>query len=436
MFYLLKYLSKEVTAVENTLVVFKKAFELAQRFPSRAEDRDTDAVLRSKKLLMTRFGTRHLGAVEVSAQVAFAAILDHPSEYCSHDFAGVFVWAAVKYLCGPANCVDGDEVSDKDYGSSDSEEADTDEEVDVDLAADAAANPVDMPEGNTPVYVDPPCMRKPNLRVEFEQPSSLAEPHVQVLRSKLMVPLLFGPRCPKPMSTAPANELKARQHARYMTALFRPWTFRDGAFWEGLTGPCKQWTLNVATLLRSDCKGCGDTVAKTKTTTSSPNGEDAEAVLQLREDIAVEDPETLFLNGLQDALASFKFPEPASVTNGQPGRHPAATDSAARRKDLLKLQELERDDDAPLNPDALNANPFQPAEKVVLEDGLPQAPPELDAAQKAAFDAVVSAVLVMKDKPRLLLLHGGPGCGKSFVMRHHQIMQHRRTTILQQGTSQ
>ncbi|KAJ9434751.1 hypothetical protein DIPPA_08428, partial [Diplonema papillatum] len=64
LFYLLKYLSKEVTAIENTLVVFKKAFELAQRFPSKADDRDTDAVLRSKKLLMTKFGTQHLGAVE------------------------------------------------------------------------------------------------------------------------------------------------------------------------------------------------------------------------------------------------------------------------------------------------------------------------------------------------------------------------------------
>ncbi|KAJ9435277.1 hypothetical protein DIPPA_13727 [Diplonema papillatum] len=154
LFYLLKYLSKEVTAIENTLVVFKKAFELAQRFPSKADDRDTDAVLRSKKLLMTRFGTRHLGAVEVSAQMAFAAILDHPSEYCSHDFAGVFVWAAVKYLCGP--CADGDEVPDKDYADSDDpSEGEEDEMVDVDLAAAAATNPVDMPDGKAPVFVDP-----------------------------------------------------------------------------------------------------------------------------------------------------------------------------------------------------------------------------------------------------------------------------------------
>ncbi|KAJ9466680.1 ATP-dependent DNA helicase pif1 [Diplonema papillatum] len=154
LFYLLKYLSKEVTAIENTLVVFKKAFELAQRFPSKAEDRDTDAVLRSKKLLMTKFGTRHLGAVEVSAQMAFAAILDHPSEYCSHDFAGVFVWAAVRYLCGP--CADGDEVPDKDYADSDDpSEGEEDEMVDVDLAAAAATNPVDMPDGKAPVFCRP-----------------------------------------------------------------------------------------------------------------------------------------------------------------------------------------------------------------------------------------------------------------------------------------
>ncbi|KAJ9437786.1 hypothetical protein DIPPA_25012 [Diplonema papillatum] len=81
------------------------------------------------------------------------------------------------------------------------------------------------------------------------------------------------------------------------------------------------------------------------------------------------------------------------------------------------MQKLEAPDDAPLDRDALNANPFQPAEDVTLEDGIPQAPPQLDAAQKAVFDAIVGAVLVAKREPRLLLVHGGPGCGKSFVMR-------------------
>ncbi|KAJ9443104.1 ATP-dependent DNA helicase pfh1 [Diplonema papillatum] len=266
-----------------------------------------------------------------------------------------------------------------------------------------------------------------------------------------MVPVLYGPRCPSPMSTAPSKEPKARQHARYLTALFRPWTFRDvgnadiatpaawGTFWENLTGPRKQWALNVATLLRSDSKvreavtlwrfSCARSVidkqehadASTEDETdalAAQFGADAEAVLELREDIAEEDPATVFLNGLQDALASFQFPEPPSVSSeNSVSPESAAADFAARRKDLQTMQKLEAPDDAPLHRDALNANPFQPAEDVTLEDGIPQAPPQLDAAQKAVFDAIVGAVLVAKREPRLLLVHGGPRCGKSFVMR-------------------
>ncbi|KAJ9452708.1 hypothetical protein DIPPA_01858 [Diplonema papillatum] len=39
-----------------------------------SHDLITDPELRAKKLRMARFGNRHLGAVEVSSQMAFAAI--------------------------------------------------------------------------------------------------------------------------------------------------------------------------------------------------------------------------------------------------------------------------------------------------------------------------------------------------------------------------
>ncbi|KAJ9437632.1 hypothetical protein DIPPA_64459, partial [Diplonema papillatum] len=88
--------------------------------------------------------------------------------------------------------------------------------------------------------------------------------------------------------------------------------------------------------------------------------------------------------GCRTRLRRFSFPSPL--------RFPART--AFRRNRLLPISQ----------PEGRNC-------KRCRSWKCPQAPPQLDAAQKAVFDAIVGAVLVAKREPRLLLVHGGPGCG-------------------------
>ncbi|KAJ9437693.1 Cell surface glycoprotein 1 [Diplonema papillatum] len=577
MFYLLKYLTKDLTAVDNTLVVFKTAFDLAQRYKSLAADADTDPELRAKKLLMARFGNKHLGAVEVSAQMAFAAILDHPSEYCSHDFAGVSVWAGVRYLCGTAAAVpkeekktkpeeeegtaaaaaaaedsDDDDDSDDEGGGededpevkasacvdddkdSDDDDDDNDslntfegseyggEAVDVDAEAARATNPVDLPDGKAPVSVDPVeayahrgldleslCLyeyimlfkaekkkvspaeelgappplpshtvrRKANLRVQFVPSFRLAATHVQVLRSKLCVPMLFGARCPKPPLTSdPHHRRKAVKHAQYMATLFRPWTFGDAgnanagfatpeawiAHYQSMTGVCKKWADNVATILRSNSEmrlavsrwrfsrarmqgAKGDLPPLPERPDEEKDldelhekyGSDVDEILLLREQIAKEDPATLFLGGFLESVGSLVFPAsaaavPAAATAPASASAPAPKPQlplvgwAESKASLTELQALngKEEDDVELLYEAMNPNPFQPASPEPIQ-GIPEPPPGLDESQQAAFRAIVRAVLVAyptdqpadAPSPKLVILHGGPGCGKSFLMK-------------------
>ncbi|KAJ9445491.1 Cell surface glycoprotein 1 [Diplonema papillatum] len=501
------------SAVDNTLVVFKTAYDLAQKYGSLADDAATDPELRAKKLLMARFGNRHLGAVEVSSQMAFAAILDHPSEYCSHDFAGVSVWAGVRYLCGAAAAIpkekakpeekgaaaeDSDDDTDDDDGvgedpeveaaacvddDKDSDDGDNDDDdkdslntfegsdyggeaMDVDAEAARATNPVDLPDGKAPVSVDPVeayahrgldleslCLyeyimlfkaekkkvspaeelgappppplpshtvrRKANLRVDFVPSFRLAATHVQVLRSKLCVPMLFGARCPKPPLTSdPHRQRKAVKHAQYMATLFRPWTFGDAgnanagfatpeawiAHYQSMTGVCKKWADNVATILRSNSEM---RLAVSRWRFSHARKKGAKGELPPLPERPDED-----LDELHEKYGSDVEDLPLA-------------DWAESKASLVELQTLNgEEDEEELLYEAMNPNPFQPPSPEPIQ-GIPEPPPGLDESQQAAFRAIVRAVLVAYPEdqpadapsPKLVILHGGPGCGKSFLMK-------------------
>ncbi|KAJ9442768.1 ATP-dependent DNA helicase pif1 [Diplonema papillatum] len=99
-------------------------------------------------------------------------------------------------------------------------------------------------------------------------------------------------------------------------------------------------------------------------------------------------------------------------------------ESKASLTELQALNGKEEEDEEELLYEAMNPNPFQPASPEPIQ-GIPEPPPGLDESQQAAFRAIVRAVLVAYPEdqpadapsPKLVILHGGPGCGKSFLMK-------------------
>ncbi|KAJ9439071.1 ATP-dependent DNA helicase pif1, partial [Diplonema papillatum] len=168
-------------------------------------------------------------------------------------------------------------------------------------------------------------------------------------------------------------------------------------------------------------------------------GSDVEDVLLLREQIAKEDPATLFLNGFLESVGSLVFPASAAAATASAAAAAASASASApapkpqlpladwaeSKASLVELQTLNgEEDEEELLYEAMNPNPFQPPSPEPIQ-GIPEPPPGLDESQQAAFRAIVRAVLVAYPEdqpadapsPKLVILHGGPGCGKSFLMK-------------------
>ncbi|KAJ9441167.1 hypothetical protein DIPPA_28521 [Diplonema papillatum] len=175
--------------------------------------------------------------------------------------------------------------------------------------------------------------------------------------------MLFGARCPKPPLTSdPHRQRKAVKHTQYMATLFRPWTFGDAdnanagfatpeawiAHYQSMTGVCKKWADNVATILRSNSemrlavsrwrfsharkKGAKGELPPLPERPDEDldelhekYGSDVEDVLLLREQIAKEDPATLFLNGFLESVGSLVFPASAAAATAAAAAAAAAS---------------------------------------------------------------------------------------------------------------
>ena len=95
-FYLLKYITKDSAALENTRLLVHEAVKHVNKFPSTADD--TGTTERTTKHLLNRIVNSIAGAQEISGQMAATALLKKPSCFASDGFWYAFIWPAVQHL--------------------------------------------------------------------------------------------------------------------------------------------------------------------------------------------------------------------------------------------------------------------------------------------------------------------------------------------------
>jgi len=93
LFYLVKYLTKDQTALTNSLAVIKYAAEKIGKYPSKAEDTGTD--LRTGMHLLTVVHNKFNGLTEISDTQAAAALLGMPAQEGSMKTTFVFIQNAI-----------------------------------------------------------------------------------------------------------------------------------------------------------------------------------------------------------------------------------------------------------------------------------------------------------------------------------------------------
>lgn len=83
-FYVLKYITKNLVELTNTLAIIYEALNTIQKWPSSAEN--TGETSRTAQHLLTRILNNLAGSTEVGGAMASAALLGLPSTFASHDF--------------------------------------------------------------------------------------------------------------------------------------------------------------------------------------------------------------------------------------------------------------------------------------------------------------------------------------------------------------
>jgi len=93
-FYLIKYITKDATALTNTLSCLLEAKQTTAHYPSVASDSGT--AIRNSMHLITRTLNNLSAKMEISAAMACASLLGLPATVSSHDFWYLFIWPAIK----------------------------------------------------------------------------------------------------------------------------------------------------------------------------------------------------------------------------------------------------------------------------------------------------------------------------------------------------
>lgn len=96
LFYLLKYMTKDSTAITNSLSAVHEARRHIQAFPSVAAD--TGQPQRTAQHLLNRIVNNISGKTETSAEMAAASLLGMPSTSSSHGTWFCFIWPAVRNM--------------------------------------------------------------------------------------------------------------------------------------------------------------------------------------------------------------------------------------------------------------------------------------------------------------------------------------------------
>jgi hypothetical protein len=120
LFYLLKYMTKDCTAITNGLSAMHEAQRHVKEYPSRAADSGTP--IRTAQHTLNRLLNNISGKTETSAEMASAALLGMPSTYASHDTFFCFIHHAIKFVAShrlthqSESDVDADSDSGRDSG--------------------------------------------------------------------------------------------------------------------------------------------------------------------------------------------------------------------------------------------------------------------------------------------------------------------------------
>jgi hypothetical protein len=96
LFYLLKYMTKDATALANCLAALYEARRHVAQYPSKAADSGTP--MRTAQHMLNRLLNNISGKAEVSAEMAAAALLGMPSTMASHDTHWCFIRTAVAFV--------------------------------------------------------------------------------------------------------------------------------------------------------------------------------------------------------------------------------------------------------------------------------------------------------------------------------------------------
>jgi hypothetical protein len=95
-FYQLKYITKQLTEITNTLSVLYQSKKLVNKYPSKADDSGTPE--RNAAYLLNKVINTLSTQTEVSAMMAAASLMGMPSHMCSHTFWFCFIWPAIRFL--------------------------------------------------------------------------------------------------------------------------------------------------------------------------------------------------------------------------------------------------------------------------------------------------------------------------------------------------
>jgi len=279
-FYLIKYITKDATALTNTLSCLLEAKQCIEKYPSRAED--SGSKQRTAIHLITRTPNNLSTKMEVSAAMTSASLLGLPSTISSHDFWYVFIWPAVKAASLAQQHHFGIlQVDDEEYSSDDDEEngtlVETGEKVsDVfsraeesffddcqqhtedsgcgEISRNKEGHIIIVPQyvhyqfrgvqlrdfclydyaGCVTVVKKKPAVpdqntntgRQQNKTIQFDSRHPLSETYEQRLRSKQFIPILAGappPPYPGTPKTSSLWRAAAKRYAQYMLCAFVPW---------------------------------------------------------------------------------------------------------------------------------------------------------------------------------------------------------------------
>ena len=438
--------------------------------------------------LMNKLANRLISKMEVSAQQAYSAILGNPASYKNRSIAYGQIWACIKFRRSMLRTdkLDESDECDKEVaeiqGILDGEDEEgtivTGEGGAVDLyqvhlnyvyrSTDLAALNlyeylalIEVKKGDVKEVVQHRRAGRPfNDRFLFDKRHPLYATHVQCFRSKAKIPMLCGSPCPR-MPKDPNKDRSAyNKHCMYMATLFMPWDansslFRVSKAWgdwvakqrhgsahekarflcaqnvaKGLSGRGK-----VADLLNAYRMSCAAvrTGKKATDTVAEEMSDEAVriAVIQLQQQFGgVGDCEAQhFLENMNVEMSSFLGAMTDNV--GLPPDSEIVIDLPPRctLRAVVQPTPLTFGD---------NINPTTTCSPSVTTIVIPPslADPKYEE-QRKVFEQCMQMIFSSGPKRQHILIHGGPGTGKSIVSKHiiHEALKLAPNIIVSSATT-